>query len=797
MQSAQEPLSTFGKNRNKSLKAKSSNKQTGQFRPKIGQEKLLHTPRAYYNELCELKSRIYQKSALAALDRHTPAYSLSYMSASGLRISLANDDVFKSLDWLDTDENDEVSKYCEAVLASHRGGLDGDVGAVGRPSPVRVLDMVQSRNIIYLAFANLVRLKRSSFIHDQISILVADKSRHHVASTVVIKQEDVLHLAQFFQGTISELYRAIQREYEDLASLVDEAEAKLSTTCRRFLDQLGLHCHVSISDAHVNSALAVVLDLGVVSYAHAHVESFGGKEIEATSSRITVPQNLGERFPSMFVLQRYPTRCLNEFFGGAELWVFHDWGWLMQPPLYISTAIEIFADLWGPVWQIFEDKTESSIHHYDVGKGTIVPWALSQSGNLELRDNERFCHFLPKEQPFQITNSTPIRCRDADLSGEVGGWPFSGKERLLVGAGKRREYMKWSRCECTESVLEARLRGRNQLQQVGTKSTYTYVDSRTAAIVGGSHGITFGGSITVKRANGVLFKDVLFDRWQKQPATRDPEQLANLWGFAISLCTNNAERVSLFELLGTPSIYRYLETYKWSCSGCRAEYMSAVHSGSVESFCYLWRQHRQWQEELGEVVGHCLQILYHTGLDKDRDEFAALWVSPGTTLPKRILLKPSDHNWIKLLSDSEISFTVAVVVEDCLGSRFGRSHCGWTHGRSALQTSLCINDEVEPSEQIIRRKAPLCYARRWEEVWDVSNLKRGSSFLVAPGTTRLKTVEVLGSTRILLEWDLIWRDALRAMMGMQTRSRWGHWEYTEVTEGFTRPVPIYLVASGS
>ena len=167
--------------------------------------------------------------------------------------------------------------------------------------------------------------------------------------------------------------RAIQREYENLASLVDEAEAKLSATCRRFLDQLGLHFHLSFSDAHVNSALALVLDLGVVSYAHAHVESFGGKDTEATSSRITVPQNLGERFPAIFRLQRYPTRCLNEFFGGAELWVFHHCGWLMQPPLYISTAIEIFADLWGPVWQIFEDKTESSIHHYDVGKGTIVP----------------------------------------------------------------------------------------------------------------------------------------------------------------------------------------------------------------------------------------------------------------------------------------------------------------------------------------------------------------------------------------------------------------------------------------
>ena len=195
MQSAQEPLTTFGKNRKKFLKAKSSNKQTDQFRPKIGQEKLLHTPRAYYNRLCELKSMIYQKSALAALDRHTPAYSLSYMSASGLRISLANDDVFKSLDWLDTDENDEVSKYCGAVLASDCGDLNEDVGDVGRPSPVRVLDMVHSRNIIYLAFANLVRLERSNFIHDQISILVADKSRPHVASTVVIKQEDVLHLA--------------------------------------------------------------------------------------------------------------------------------------------------------------------------------------------------------------------------------------------------------------------------------------------------------------------------------------------------------------------------------------------------------------------------------------------------------------------------------------------------------------------------------------------------------------------------------------------------------------------------
>lgn len=252
----------------------------------------------------------------------------------------------------------------------------------------------------------------------------------------------------------------------------------------------------------------------------------------------------------------------------------------------------------------------------------------------------------------------------------------------------------------------------------------------------------------------------------------------NLWGVAVSLCTNNAERVSLFELLNTPSLRRHLMGYDWSNTQGKEAFSSVVESGDVNAFCKLWRRTQEWHEELGKAVWSCLQLLSHTGLDKKRDEFAALWVSEDTTLPKLVLLKPAEHNWTKFLGDSEMSFTVAVVVEECLGSTFGKGRCGRALGKSALQTSLCINHEVDPSDQLLRRDAPTRHSTRWKEIWDVSHLKEGSSFVVAPGT-RLETIEVLGRTRILLEWDLIWREAIREMVGIQMRQRPSHWEYTE------------------
>jgi hypothetical protein len=87
------------------------------------------------------------------------------------------------------------------------------------------------------------------------------------------------------------------------------------------------------------------------------------------------------------------------------------------------------------------------------------------------------------------------------------------------------------------------------------------------------------------------------------------------------------------------------------------------------------------------------------------------------------------------------------------------------------KTSICINDEIDPRKQLLIRNAPPRASSKWERIWDVSQLSRGTRFLVG-AQGRLKTIEVIKGSRLLLEWDLIWRGrtARNGRTGASSRS---------------------------
>ena len=331
------------------------------------------------------------------------------------------------------------------------------------------------------------------------------------------------------------------------------------------------------------------------------------------------------------------------------------------------------------------------------------------------------------------------------------------------------------------------------MQQLRTNKPYDYVDARTATAVAGGKGVSVGGSVAIKRMKGTSFKEVFVNFWEKEPELRDPRDLANLWGVAISLCTMNAERVSVFELLCSPSLRRFLNRWNWKEAQCKEKLLAALDTGDPEALCLLWENNQAWRDELGNVLVRCFQALSHTGFDPDRGQFAAFWVTPNTTLPKRILLNPSEHNWIKFLHDSEVSFTVAVMVEECLGAKFGRRRCGCVEPGSALRTSICINADIDPGRELVmRRIPPKPESPKWGWTWDVSGLGKGVCFPIASG--RLKTIQVLTKSSLLLEWDLVWREVLRKLIGLPKGERAGHWEYTELIDIHVRPIPVYLLS---
>ncbi len=347
---------------------------------------------------------------------------------------------------------------------------------------------------------------------------------------------------------------------------------------------------------------------------------------------------------------------------------------------------------------------------------------------------------------------------------------------------------------------------------IASKS-YRYVESQQASLQIGSHGLQVGSAKTIKSKREETLKESLVHRWENEAQSRDPREFENLWGVAVSLCTMNARRVRLVELLGEESVVSLLTQFPWSeaqrseqdCdSTLREEYYKAVRSADPLSLGELWKNHPSWREELGNALLLCLKMLAKTGYDENRDEFYILWTPPGCRSARRITLKSKDQTWIRFLKDTTSSMTIAVAVEDSLS---GNTTCNgkqsqWVHGPSLLETAICVNRSLDPTPKLIKVKG--CHdeerwlrridLRKWRYSWDVSDLEGRHEHFWMDSQSRLQSIRPLNQWCLLLELDTVKRLRLRELVGMRPSAQVGHWEYTdeEAEPVKYRPIPVHI-----
>lgn len=341
--------------------------------------------------------------------------------------------------------------------------------------------------------------------------------------------------------------------------------------------------------------------------------------------------------------------------------------------------------------------------------------------------------------------------------------------------------------------------------------SYPYIDSQQNSLVVGSHGVQAGRSKIFKDMKEEPLKKGLLAMWENEPGLREPREFENFWGVAVSLCTMNARRVRLVELLGENSVTCLLKRFQWSDldadgnSHRRRSFFKAVRSVDPCALGDLWDNNPSWREELGKALLICLRILSKTGYDDNRNEFYLLWLPSGCRGPRRVTLRPTDRRWITFLKDTTCSMTAAVVVEDSLGNIHPcrRNRPGWFEEPSILETALCINRTLDPASRLKRaRGCPeeahwilRTDAQTWKHVWDVSRLARGERLWVG-SESRLKVLRSLSDWHLLLEVDIVIRALLREIIGIRPSERVGHWEYTD-EEGEpidTQPIPVHIIS---
>ena len=336
-----------------------------------------------------------------------------------------------------------------------------------------------------------------------------------------------------------------------------------------------------------------LLDLAVLVYAGAHVDPFP-QNVNVIERRPWDRFKVSERVH----LQRQSLNCLDVLLGGAEAWIFSLEPLHVQGGLYVSASADILADIWGPMWKVHSESNRS-ILQYNIGSGSIVPWAHEPGKHPQLNANERLGHWMPlnstcsgspgservnprlptgisseddeiesqhspEEEPEDAVETQDVNTttRPCQLNAYAISNPFSGNEKLLVGAGSPK--LVWNKCHCSVHRITHRLKEKQHLHFLKTSKLFQYVDSKNLSMVAGSHGLTLGANVTIKTQNGRSWKDVLLEVWGNQPDARHPRTLESFWGVMISLCTFNAKRVRLTELLGTDSIRILLKPFHWS-----------------------------------------------------------------------------------------------------------------------------------------------------------------------------------------------------------------------------------------
>ena len=296
------------------------------------------------------------------------------------------------------------------------------------------------QNIARLLRNNIFRLKNAGIVGEFFSILVLDHKRsndaHHVAVLEKIPTSELELLAR----------RVLSLTHVSLASPEYGRPLDLKDILQRLIDTRLINIFLIRPFASLLSTLGFpnrdesfiesqdyskvvkdriwflkcmleILDIGLLVYEGAHCGSLDygilkKRQETVEDNREIVKAGSGD-FPTAgyypVQLCRLRLKCLDAFLGGRDVWVFkHKSVSLPKKPLYISTDIETFADVWGPVWKVTDKASQVSVRRYNVGGGSIFASIFDSTIHPPLQKDERLCHWNDQHADVHFeNNSTP------------------------------------------------------------------------------------------------------------------------------------------------------------------------------------------------------------------------------------------------------------------------------------------------------------------------------------------------------------------------------------------------------
>ena len=483
-------------------------------------------------------------------------------------------------------------------------------------------------------------------------------------------------------------------------------------------------------------------------------------------------------------------------------------------PYYLQASIGALGDMWGPVWSasLGDLDSESTSQLYNIGNGTIFPWPWSpEAGISEIPVGVRVCHWLPFNLLEEIESATPAfgllegsreeRTETPVMGGFEGqeqspanflDWlewaayaktnPLVESDLLLIGSTTAFRQVK---CDCL--VAETRMQLQHQFQLHLLKSRqYNAVHSSNAEP---TRLLVQGGDIFAAEHRSL--RDVLIESWEFEADECHPGDLGVLGGIYVSSCTRNAIRCSLWSLIKSASMQRWMQRFRYSARGLKIQVWEDFWNMDFEGIAKLWQEEVERQADISAIICMCLKSLKLTGYDTKRDEYNILWVQDtGDQLGKmrleRVVLTPTTHSWIRLLADSIDSCAMAVLKEECFSitteaqeqvCRSRAKDCKQTIFPPRLQTLLQVNCAAPPFNRIspaVSDGQTSCQPKAMPPTKslspDVSGLEAGMVVRLKDPDCILRIVKPLAADHLLLE------ESTNPKVNQHCEHLEGHWE---------------------
>jgi hypothetical protein len=739
----------------------------------------------------------------------------------------------------------------------------------------QLLRLFESSNTIYRVSWNLLRLRNAGYCQNYFSLLLKAYDRQSVAILERVEISTVLRLGSLFAEMMNQVViSSNDRKLGELdGDLIDElihhldSEMGLTDRCLKVLTDTGLATLLSPNDVEpaVWDFTVQSLNVAVLSYAGAHTQRFDSKVLGEDVGSFQIPhrfnyfnedlRNIPRPSTSGHIkLQPRSLQCLHSFLGNKPPWIFlRDSDDNTEERLLLSTDIETLTDIWGPSWKVIDNSDPTRIRQYDIGNGAVVLWPLDASDTASSptpESSEVFCHWVS----FKKWDTVEVERTQSSLPRKH----FVESDTLLIGAPTDTGLIVNRTCTPsleTLSRIKTKLKNQGALRTPSTSKPKRYVDSQTVQISGSVMGvITSGAAMNCKLRDGNTAKDALYEFWSHKK--RNPMYLEAFSGVEVSLCTQNARRRRLLHILGSQTMRNYLRgiSFDWDTEACEQDYFRALHS--PRAFRKFWTSNKNLQDNVGDAIEKCLDILVHTGIEEDNLELKALWVecfdAEGDTdgedneeygavpaqqeasqcpavvqsqslhcgsnfLPVEewiVTLYRSRHTWTGFLADSAEVMTVAIAGTTCLDSNDhdafgqrcsrGRSESGMdtkSRGYPVLQTSLLINESIIKAGVLKKEKVD----SGQKEIWNAKNLKRGTEFsLGSQGTLRV----VSGPTRrcsAIMEWDPVRSELLQEIRDVVVNEMFlgrnierHHDEYIRgAWQGEPKPLPVLVLSKST